>query len=74
MAVQVKGPRRVEHRRCMVLHSFKMPKPCRMNFWLNFMELKMDFTVVPHIPNVVNGMRSTEVPVLPKASSSEEIE
>jgi len=38
------------------------------------MELKMDFTVVPHIPPVVNGMRSTEVPVLPKASPGEEIE
>jgi len=38
------------------------------------MELKMDFTVVAHIPLVVNGMRSTEVSVLPKASPGEEIE
>jgi len=37
------------------------------------MELKMDFNVVAHIPPVVNGMRSTEVPVLPKASPGEEI-
>jgi len=51
-----------------------MPKPRRTNFSVNFMELKMDFTVVPHIPPVVNGMRSAEVPGLPKASSGEEIE
>jgi len=38
------------------------------------MELKMDFTVVAHIPPMVNGMRSNEVPVLPKASLGEEIE
>jgi len=38
------------------------------------MELKIDFTVVPHIPPVVNVMRSTEVPVLPKASPGVEIE
>jgi len=38
------------------------------------MELKMDFTVAHHIPLVVNGMRTTKVLVLPKASPGEEIE
>jgi len=38
------------------------------------MELKMDLNVVPHIPPVVNGMQSTEEPVLPKATLGEEIE
>jgi len=38
------------------------------------MIMKMDFTMVPHIPPVVNEMRSTEEPVLPKASLGEEIE
>jgi len=38
------------------------------------MELKIDFTVVPHIPPEVNGMQSIEEPVLPKASPGEEIE
>jgi len=38
------------------------------------MEFKMDFTVVPHIPTVENGIRSTVEPVLPKASPGEEIE
>jgi len=37
------------------------------------MEMKMDLTMVPHNPPVVNGMRSTEVPLLPKASPGEEI-
>jgi len=32
------------------------------------MEMKMDFTLFPHIPPMVNEMRSTKVPVLPKAS------
>jgi len=54
-------------------HSIKMPKLCRMNFLVNFMELKMDFTVLPHIPQLVNGMRPTEEPVLPKTSPGEEI-
>jgi len=38
------------------------------------MELKMDFTMVPHIPKLVDGMQPTEEPVLPKASPGEEIE
>jgi len=41
---------------------------------VNFIELKKDFTIVPHIPQVVNGMQPTEVPVLPKAFPGEEIE
>jgi len=71
---RVKVTRRVEHQRCRVQHSFKMLKLCRTNFWVNFIEMKMDFTMVPHIPQVVNGIRSIEEHVLPKASPGEEIE
>jgi len=74
MAVRVKVTRWVEYRRRWVQHSFKVPKLCRTNFSVNFMEVKMYFTMVPHIPPMVNGMRSTEEPVLPKASPGEEIE
>jgi len=42
-------------------------KLCRKNFRVNFIEMKMDFTMVPHIQSVVNGMWSTMEPILPKA-------
>jgi len=35
---------------------------------------EMDFTMVPYIPPVVNGIRSIEEPILQKASPGEEIE
>jgi len=49
-------------------------EPVPYEFLNELNEMKMDFTMVLHIPPVVKGMRSTEQPVLPKASPNEEIE
>jgi len=64
----------VEHRRCWMHCQFKMPKLSRTTFTVVSMEMKMEFTMIHYIQPIENKMSSTEESVLPKTSSSEEIE
>jgi len=72
--IRVKDTPLLERHRCRMQCKFKMPKLSHTTFTMVSTEMKMDLTAVHFIPPTANKMALTGEFVLPKTSSSEEIE